>query len=97
MANKKLIVPSVHSNGTGKKALLEQLEKAYTAIGDAQDALRETAPNGRDYYVYEGNPYERAREEWRQRMLKLESVRAEIDAIVGGIENLEMEVEVSDD
>ena len=92
----KLIVPCVHGNGTSKNSLMDALEKAYTAIGDAYDALRETAPNGRDYYVYEGDPFERAREEWRSRMLRLDSVRKEIEAIVGGIESLEMEVEVED-
>ena len=90
----KLIVPCVHRNGTSKGRLLEAIKDAYQAIGVAYEKLRQTAPNGRDYYVYKDNPYERARTEWVNRMQKLESVRKELEAIANGMEDLEMEVEV---
>lgn len=94
MAGKKLLVPSIHSNGTGKERLLEAIEEAHLAIGAAYEKLRQTAPNGRDYYVYKDNPYERARDEWLSRMERLSSVQKELEAIGNGIHDLEMEVEV---
>jgi uncharacterized protein YecE (DUF72 family) len=89
----KLLVPCVHSNGTGKERLLEAIEEAHFAIGEAYEKLRQTAPNGRDYYVYKDNPYERARLEWVSRMQRLHSVQLELQAIAEGIHDLEMEVE----
>jgi predicted transcriptional regulator len=92
----KIIVPAVHLNGTSKESLVEALENAYTSVGNAYDSLRECAPNGRDYYIYKDNPFERAREEWRNRMERLDSVRRELEAIAAGIVNNEMEVEIDE-
>ena len=97
MANKKILVPCVHGNGTSKESLMNAIEEAYSAIGDAYEKLRQTAPNGRDYYVYKDNPFERARQEWVDRMQRLSSVRMELEAIANGIHDLEMEVEVDAD
>jgi hypothetical protein len=93
----KVLVPCVHSNGTGKESLLEAIEEAHFAIGTAYEKLRQTAPNGRDYYVYKDNPYERARTEWLKRMQRLSSVQKELQAIAEGIYDLAMEVEVESD
>lgn len=91
---KKLLAPCIHMNGTGKQDLMGALENAYSKIGEAQDALRLCAPNGRDYYVIGDSAYYIARDEHRNRMLALEAVRIEIEAIVGGIESNVTEVEV---
>jgi len=93
---KKILVPCVHSNGTSKESLLDAIEDAYSKLGDAYESLRETCPNGRDYYVYKDNPYERARNEWLDRLKRIDSVREELGAIAGGIHSLEMEVGVDD-
>lgn len=50
----ELAVPCVHMNGDRKETLLERLEIAYAAVGEAQDALRECAPNGRNAYPIPG-------------------------------------------
>jgi hypothetical protein len=93
----KIIVPAIHLNGTSKESLVEALEDAYISIGNAYDALRECAPNGRDYYVYDYNDsFTRARVEWLNRLNRLDSVRRELEAIVGGIEKNEKEVEVKE-
>jgi hypothetical protein len=44
--------PMVHLNGTSRDDLLDVREKAYFALSEAFDALRQIAPNGRDYYPY---------------------------------------------
>lgn len=84
---RSVIVPCVHLNGTSKQSLMDALEEAYTAVGDAMDKLRRTAPNGRDYYVYDNAAYGRAADEHGARMAKLQDIRDEIEAIVGGIEH----------
>lgn len=91
---KKLLAPCIHMNGTSKQDLMGALENAYSKIGEAQDALRLCAPNGRDYYVIGDNAYAIAREEYWDRMRMLENIRTEIEAIVGGIESNVTEVEV---
>lgn len=42
--------PTVHSNGTSKQALYDQMRAACDALRAAQQAMMEAAPNGRDYY-----------------------------------------------
>lgn len=91
---KKLLAPCIHMNGTGKQDLMGALENAYSKIGEAQDALRLCAPNGRDYYVISDRAYYIARYEHRNRILALGAIRTEIEAIVGGIESNVTEVEV---
>jgi hypothetical protein len=93
---KKLIVPCVHMNGTGEKSLLEEIENAYHALDAAYDALRKTAPNGRDYYVYPGGAYERARNEHRDRLLAVDSVKKELTALALAISDREEEATVEE-
>lgn len=42
--------PTIHMNGTSPRELLAKLVAARNAIMDAQNALGECSPNGRDYY-----------------------------------------------
>lgn len=46
----KVVVPTVHLNGTSGKDLYEQLDGAVIVLEEGQRALAEAAPNGRDYY-----------------------------------------------
>ena len=91
---KTLLVPAVHLNGTGEKSLLDSIEKAHHAAREAYDALRETAPNGRDYYVYSPEAYDRARTEYLDRMTAIDSVIQELEALAIGIQDRVKEVEV---
>ncbi len=43
--------PCIHLNGTSQDSLLETRSDAYYALQLAYDAVKQTAPNGRDYYV----------------------------------------------
>ena len=84
---KRLTRPIVHLNGTGIASLREQLSGAYLAIGAAQEALRNAAPNGRDYYLKPGS-FELAREEHRDRDRRLESVKDELTDLAHGLDAL---------
>jgi ferredoxin-NADP reductase len=55
--------PTVHLNGTSKEMLLEQVCDAGHALRKALEAMREAAPNGRDYYVQGPEAFKEAAEE----------------------------------
>lgn len=73
--------PTVHLNGTSENELLEQLTRAMQAIRDAEVALDNAAPNGRDYYVQHAGAFEIAIEEHVARCKKLAAVRDELQEI----------------
>ena len=68
-----IITPIIHLNGSGKRALIDQLCAAYTAVQDAIDALRLASPNGRDYYPEHGR-LQKAEAQCRARMAQLQGV-----------------------
>ena len=83
-----LELPTIHLNGTSKERLLEAINDAYWKIGEAQRALAETAPNGRDYYTPQRD-YDRlakATEEHYSRMAKLHSILTELEELAEGID-----------
>lgn len=84
------VFPTVHLNGTSKKALLEAIENAHCAISEAMQKLRECAPNGRDYYVQPVGTLERAIAKHQSRCKNLTdlllSLERESDAINGIIQ-----------
>ena len=49
-----MIAPIVHTNGTSRDELVDQLCRAGAALRLALDALSEAAPNARDYYPEPG-------------------------------------------
>jgi hypothetical protein len=73
-------------NGTSKKDLLEALEAAYLAIGEATKALAQTSPNGRDYYPQSPNAINKAQDEHFDRMARLISVQKELAEIAEGMQ-----------
>lgn len=89
----KLICPKVHLNGTAKQDLLDAIEEAYLAIDAAVDAMKKTAPNGRDYYMYHEGAFEEARQQYWSQMSRLQSVKDEFEVIVRGIESGETYME----
>jgi hypothetical protein len=78
---KKLMVPTVHLNGTSKMSLLEGYETAYNAVKLAIDALVDTAPHGRDYYVEADDAYSKARDQYLDRLRKLEEVQRDLEEL----------------
>lgn len=86
-----MMIPTIHLNGTSKEALMEQIQNAYSKIHEAERALCEAAPNGRDYYPQDKSPGEqpalyRALDEHFARLQKLRDVMKDLDEILGGID-----------
>ena len=76
----QVVSPSVHLNGTSQKSLLDSRGDAHDALNNAYEVLKQTAPNGRDYYVSAADPksLERATE---QHMARLNAIQAVMDSI----------------
>ena len=70
--------PTVHLNGTGAETLMRQFEKAGQALRAALQALRDAAPNGRDYYPQGPNALRKAQEDHEARLQRLDAVLREI-------------------
>lgn len=80
-----MMVPTIHLNGTSAERLLEALEAAYIAVGEAQQKLAEAAPNGRDYYPQGADALYKAQDEHFARMQRLEDVKRELQEQVDAI------------
>lgn len=72
------MIPTVHSNGTGKKNLLEEVEAAHTKLVEAMSALRQMTVHGRDYYVQGPHAYGQARTEMDARLAALQQVEDDL-------------------
>lgn len=76
--------PIVHMNGTSADRLMESLSDVCDAAQKTYEALKQAAPNGRDYYQEPGR-MEKAEAQHRWRMMLLDalqkSVEQEMDAI----------------
>ena len=83
-----ITLPIVHLNGTGKTMLLEQRTVARQAIQDAYRALKDMAPNGRDYYPAGPAAMEAAIAQHRRRMLVLDGLRAELEYEIEAIDRI---------
>ncbi len=70
--------PLVHMNGTSKQQLIDVRERAWYALSDAFAALREIAPNGRDYYPYGPDELGKAIDANMDRMRLVQSVIDEL-------------------
>jgi hypothetical protein len=81
-------LPTIHANGTPKRMLVDALCNASHAIDAAYDALRQTAPNGRDYYPQEPTQFEQAQAEHFDRMKRLDAVKEEIDQLTIAIDQI---------
>lgn len=71
-------LPTIHLNGTDAQSLFDGYKAAYEAVRDAQRALAQCAPNGRDYYPQEGNATSEAMAEHRARMAALDTIEREM-------------------
>jgi len=78
---KKIALPSVHLNGSGRIPLFEQHHKAYMAIQEAIVAMREATPHDRDYYVQGPDVGPQSRREHLARIEALEGVLDDVGRI----------------
>lgn len=72
-----VIAPIVHLNGTSKQMLMDELEEAYYALNKAYDVIKQSGPNGRDYYPVPGL-MEKAVEQHTQRLKAIDAVKDSI-------------------
>lgn len=77
-----LTMPTIHSNGTSAKSLQEGYLFAYRAVSEAIKRAQDgTHPDGRDYYPQPIGAIEKAREEHRDRLRRLQGVADEYLAL----------------
>lgn len=76
-------IPTIHLNGTSGDVLRHQYATAIEALRCAVDAVCETRPNERDYYVQEPGTGSQALHE--ARVASLQRVRTELVTISNGI------------
>jgi len=81
-------LPIVHSNGTSREELVGQLREVSKHLRRAQWAMGEATPHGRDYYlIAEPGVYQKARDEHRERCLKLQALMDEVNQMALDIQN----------
>jgi ABC-type transporter Mla subunit MlaD len=81
----EIAAPLVHMNGTSGKDLLQQVTDAGRALGKAQRALDEAAPNARDYYPRGDAAFREAVAQHQDRAERLRSVHKELEQIAEAI------------
>ena len=78
----ELMTPTIHLNGTGAKTLRLEYKSARETVHAALEAVQDTAPNARDYYVKNDvNAFRTACQQHQARMERLAQVRDELDAL----------------
>lgn len=86
MSKPALTVPTIHLNGTSKERLIEALCEASGKLNEAYAALKETAPNGRDYYVQGNTALINAIAEHSSRLRRIDDVRKELNQLAIAID-----------
>ena len=75
----KLSYPFIHGNGSSGRDLLNKLKAANSSVKKTIEALRETAPNGRDYGQRDkNNDFRVARQEFEDRLQALHKIEQEL-------------------
>lgn len=77
-----LMIPAVHLNGASRAELERGYSAALDALRAAADAVAETAPNGRDYYVYGRDAFTCAQYEHKARMSNVHVARDQVEVIL---------------
>lgn len=80
-----MVVPTIHTNGTSREALLDQICNAGNAVRTAIDALCDAAPNARDYYPQGDNAYQMSASEHARRVDALRAVLNELQDIAESV------------
>jgi hypothetical protein len=79
------VLPTVHLNGTSAEALAEALTVALEKLWEAQQALQDAAPNGRDYYPQGPALAQLAQEQHRQRAEALQDIRTDLATVLDSV------------
>lgn len=77
--------PTIHLNGTSRERLLDGFMEASQAIEAAYQAIKQTAPNGRDYYPQGARAMEAAEAEHYSRLSRLDAIKKELDEMASAV------------
>lgn len=80
--------PIIHSNGTNRETLHEALRNAYRACRAMREAIKQIAPNGRDYYAEAGR-MELALTQYADRLAFVQRLQDHIEAEIEAIDSQE--------
>ena len=83
--DRDVMIPTVHTGGSDKERLFEEVMAAYEAVRLAQEAMRHVTPNGRDYHVQGPDATIKALDQHQERQRKLAEVFEDLAAIALGI------------
>jgi hypothetical protein len=89
MAEKSLVIPTIHLNGTAYGDLFEQVMTAREALEAAIRALDQMSPNGCDYYLQGDVAIMEASSQHSDRIRAVEKVAEELYEIAIGISDQE--------
>ena len=78
-------LPTIHMNGTSAQALYNGYRAAGSAVRKAIEALEETAPNARDYYLEGEDAFDRAVKEHAARVHALREVLKQTSMLAEGV------------
>lgn len=78
----RVLVPTVHLNGTPGESLRDELQEALDAVRNASGRLVAASPNGRDYYPQEAGATVRVQEQHGARLRHLDNVRLELEEML---------------
>lgn len=82
MTTSDLVIPTAHINGTSEEELMRQLQQAVSFLEAGRQALAQTAPHGRDYYVQsDKGALTKATQQHEARMRKVKDVIDELTEI----------------
>lgn len=82
MVEIEIVTPIVHLNGTSRRELSDQLEQVYCSLGNVVEAMKQSTPNGRDYYPVPGRMDKALAQHWR-RMKLITDLQQEIESQLG--------------
>jgi hypothetical protein len=80
-----LMLPTIHLGGSDPDDLRRQVTAAGMAVRRAREAVAAACPNGRDYYKQGPDALRRATRQHEARLVKLQDVEAELQALAHGI------------
>lgn len=70
--------PHIHLNGTSAERLVDGLIAVADKLEEAYQALREAAPNGRDYYPLGREAMDAAERQHERRLRAIDEIKANI-------------------
>jgi len=79
-------IPVIHLNGTSKQELLRLYDDAFTKLESAYQALKQAAPNGRDYYIISPRAISSAQSDHQNWLRMIDSVKGELEEMMKGID-----------